>query len=93
MPSESPIMHEDGENIDPSVLITSKNKHIPTTRQFKLVKYYNPRTSRWAQVFICCHEDCMLTFKKWHSLFDHLRVHTNERPYQCIIKQCNKSFA
>lgn len=40
--------------------------------------------------FIC--DQCKKKFFTKRSLIEHFRVHTNERPYQCNIPGCDKSF-
>ena len=74
IPSDSKIIFEDGNDVDFSQL--EKNLHIPKLRTFKYVKYFKAESKRWTQIFICEHEKCDRSFKKWHNLFDHLRSHT-----------------
>ena len=60
-------------------------KHVPDTKQFRIFTYKNPRSKRHIKVLKCDHEGCDKWFRKWHNFFDHLRIHTNERPYVCPI--------
>ncbi len=45
-------------------------------------------------MFVCLedHGTCLKIFRKWHNLFDHLRVHTGERPYECPVAGCGFTF-
>lgn len=51
-------------------------------------KVYNPDTKRFNLLYFCyyCDED----FDKNSNVKDHLRIHTNVRPYNCEI--CNTAF-
>ena len=65
---------------------------VPNTRQFRVFKYQNPRTMRQVKILKCDHDNCKLFFRKWHNFFDHLRVHTGERPFVCSEPGCDQSF-
>lgn len=67
-------------------------KHVPDTKQFRIFTYKNPRSKRHIKVLKCDHENCDKWFRKWHNFFDHLRIHTNERPYVCPVPDCGFSF-
>lgn len=62
---------------------------VPSTRQFTVFKYKNPRTQRIVKILKCDHEGCGMFFRKWHNFFDHLRVHTRERPFKCRHTNCD----
>jgi len=80
------ISFEDGANIDLEHL---KSLKLPSLRSFKYVKFYKEQSKRWSQVFLCEHGECDKTFKKWHNLFDHMRSHTQERPFECPVDGCS----
>lgn len=50
-------------------------------------------TLRQSIAFLCCHGDCTKVMNKWHNFYEHLRVHTKEKPYQCSIGGCSSQFS
>ena len=40
----------------------------------------------------CPYEDCLKTFNRPARLKDHIRSHTNERPFVCSFEECRKTF-
>lgn len=79
-----------GSNFDPASL--KIDEEIPGTRQFKIYKYKNPKTQRFVKILKCEHAACGMFFRKWHNFFDHLRVHTKERPFMCRYPNCKQAF-
>ena len=55
-------------------------------------------TKRTVKVLMCtmkmCKsgQHCNKTFRKWHNFFDHLRMHTGERPFVCPYEGCSEKF-
>jgi hypothetical protein len=79
IPSNVNVLVQSGSSFDlRSVQI---KKHVPTTKQFRIYTFKNPKSKRFIKVLKCDFETCGKTFRKWHNFFDHLRIHTNERPY------------
>ncbi len=90
IPDGSKIHVQPGKNFDfSSIKIEEK---VPSTRCFRVLKYKNPRTQRQVKILKCDFEHCKMFFRKWHNFFDHLRVHTKERPFVCSEKGCDQSF-
>lgn len=68
----------------------------PTSQDFRIFKYRNPRTMRANILFKCDIGKCQLTFIKLHCFLDHQRTHTGHRPFSCPFSKstgCNSSFA
>jgi uncharacterized Zn-finger protein len=69
--------------------------HIPSTRSFRIFKFKNPKTSRYLKILKCDYPECPMNFRKWHNFYDHLRIHTKERPFICPFKcqlNCHLTF-
>lgn len=90
LPLDTELRATPGEAIDLQTI--EKKGHIPNTRCFSHVLFTNPATGRLGSVFTCDHKQCGKMFRKWHNLFDHLRVHTNEKPFPCPKDGCHKRF-
>ena len=90
IPRGAEIHVEQGASFDFSQI--KIEEQIPHTRNFRIFKYKNPRTQRLVKLLKCDHDNCKMFFRKWHNFFDHLRVHTGERPFVCPISGCEQSF-
>ncbi|CDW72047.1 krueppel-like factor 11 [Stylonychia lemnae] len=84
------IIYERGPEIDRMQI--PQYTYVPSLKTFVYVKVYNPESKRWSSQFMCEFKNCMMNFKKWNNLFDHLRAHCDERPYHCPVDGCSKQF-
>ena len=83
-----------GIDFDPASELTEKIKHseIPATTNYLIFQLKNPKSKRIVKQLLCTHARCGKTFKKWHNFFDHLRIHTGERPFKCPESGCDFTF-
>lgn len=79
IPSDVEVSIQTGDTFDlKSVKI---KKHPPSTNKYRIFTFKNPKSKRIIKILKCDEENCGKHFRKWHNFFDHLRIHTNERPY------------
>ena len=71
----------------------SKSKHIPNTSYYKILRYKHAETRRIRRIMECQYPGCNKQFRKRCNFFDHLRIHTNEKPFICPVEGCSKGFS
>ncbi|TNV85705.1 hypothetical protein FGO68_gene4796 [Halteria grandinella] len=79
----------DSSYIDAS---TRCNTPIPKSKNFVILRYVRVSSGRLTNAYICTFQGCEKIFPKWHNLFDHIRIHTGEKPFKCPVKGCNATF-
>ncbi|TNV83754.1 hypothetical protein FGO68_gene10490 [Halteria grandinella] len=75
--------------------INATNKcrtHVPDSNEYLVIRYARQTSGRLTNAFMCTFEGCSKIFPKWHNLFDHLRIHTGEKPFKCPVKGCIAAF-
>lgn len=66
---------------------------IPNSKRFTQFQFYkNKKAWKLSTIFSCDHKKCGKFFRKLSNMFDHLRIHTGERPFRCPIPGCTMSF-
>ena len=60
--------------------------------QYEVFYEKSDSTRRKRKYMKCSYAGCDKIFKKTCNLFDHLRIHTGDRPFQCLYPSCGKSF-
>ena len=86
----NPIIILKGEDFD---LTTIQAHNTPKTSLFNIYEFrcFKPYR-RVIRLLSCTHENCDKVFRQWHNCFNHLRIHTMEKPFVCKFKDCNRRF-
>lgn len=86
-----------GQDLNPKLFGIKHNE--PDCKQFIFYYFITPETSQYShRLFICQHSEnshlyeCGRRFMDFNKLFDHLRSHTNHRPYACTEAGCSLKF-
>ena len=84
----------DGEDIDVEKDLSFKG-HIPNSKEYKF--YYfkkSEKDKKQYRLFECNFDNnCSKVFPSLNKFFDHLRSHTDERPFICTVEGCEAAFS
>ena len=58
---------------------------VPVSRAFSILVVRPPKRSAVGdkRLFYCQYEECSRIFVNLYKMFDHIRSHSNEKPYVC----------
>ncbi len=72
--------------------LQTESARYERNKLIKVERFKNKHTNRFVCRIYCRFANCNKVFKKWQNVLDHLRMHTNERPFQCTFPDCGAAF-
>jgi len=76
-------------NQDEQVINCNNNLNNTLNRSQNYQKQRNNRLTRTLQ---CNYEGCNKSFKRKYNLEQHMRIHSEKKPFECNYENCNKTF-
>ena len=79
---------------DFSLSVSEEEDDLSHSNDTPLTAPQTPRSIRPSDLktISCSYKDCNKSFNRQARLEEHLRSHTNERPFKCRAPSCNKDF-
>mmetsp|Transcript_4521 Transcript_4521/g.4236 ORF Transcript_4521/g.4236 Transcript_4521/m.4236 type:complete len:150 (+) Transcript_4521:185-634(+) len=92
LPSFSAILIEDGITDILGQQLYIWKGHIPSTVKYKVIKLVDSFMTTQHTFFVCQEKGCLKVTNKRGIIYEHLRFHTNEKPFRCPLVNCDLRY-